>query len=108
MGNTEQKAKAESFVRQTSFKDAADLPSNKLAQFLAQNQSQEIALKEKERVGMVKDFTHWISAENFDMFVAAGPTWSHSPINTDVVVTALKIRRWRCCSRGAKSCQRLG
>lgn len=75
MESVKRKVKAESFVRQYSFKVAADLPENELAQFLMENQSLEMAREDKERGGLVSDFNRWLCAESPDRFVVPHRSW---------------------------------
>lgn len=103
MENTYRREEAESFVRRNSDKVAADLPDNEMAQFLAKNQRQEIDLKNREINGMAKDFSHWLAAESLDRFVAVGPIKCQSTMDTNIRGLALRMRRWKCYSRSAKS-----
>lgn len=68
MESVGRKVKAESFVRQYSFKVAVDLPENELAQFLMKNESLQIARENKERDAMISEFNQWLCAESPDKF----------------------------------------
>lgn len=69
MESVERKSEAECFVRKYSFKVAADLPENELAQFLMENQTLEIAKEKRDRDGIMSDFNQWLCAERPDRFV---------------------------------------
>lgn len=69
MERVERKVEAESFVRKYSFKVAADLPENELAQFLMENQISAIEREDRDRDGTMSDFNRWLCAERLDRFV---------------------------------------
>lgn len=112
MESAGRREKAESFVRQYSFKVAADLPENELAQLLKRNQSAEIAKENKVRDGINSDFNRWLCAERPDRFALP----CHLPVASyecEELRSYLVMKLWEkktesCFSRNERNWQRLG
>lgn len=111
MESVERKVEAECFVRQYSFKVAADLPENELAQFLMENQSLEMTRENRDRDGIWSDFNRWLCARTPDRLVLM-PRYSKPSVRkrlvANSVVTLLETKIYNFYSRNEKSWQTYG